>query len=75
MNERYLARYIDELLIDEERSQKIKATKRMKRIEEAIAVAILQDNPKRAIDISEKNNIPPQEFGKMVAKYTRFLKK
>lgn len=66
-----LVHYVDSI-VDKERAAKIKATKKRKRIEEHIAVAILQNNPKRAIEIAEKNNIPPQEFGKMVAKYSQF---
>ena len=68
----YLAHYIDDIHVDGNRAKKIRQTKKRKRIEEAIAVAILQHNPKRAIDIAEKHNIPPQEFGKMVAKYSKF---
>lgn len=70
-----LVSYIDDVCVDEDRSKKIKETKKRKRIEEAIGVAILQGDPKRAIDLSEKYNIPPQEFGKLVAKYTRFITK
>lgn len=68
-----LVRYIDDILVDEDRSKKIKATKKRKRIEEHIAVAILNNNPKLAIEIADRHNIPPQEFGKMVAKYSRFV--
>lgn len=68
----HLARYIDDIHVDKNRSEKIKQTRKRKRIEEAIAVAILQGNPKGAIDLAEKYNIPPQEFGKMVAKYSKF---
>jgi predicted dehydrogenase len=67
----YLVDYANELLKDQSRSEKIKQTQKRKRIEEAIAVAILQNNPKRAIDLAEKYNIPPQDFGKMVAKYSQ----
>lgn len=68
-----LVSYIDDICVDEERSRKIRETKKRKRIEEAIGVAILQDNPKHAIDLAEKYNIPPQEFGKLVARYTKFI--
>jgi hypothetical protein len=67
-----LVAYIDDICKDQDRAEKIKKTKQRKRIEEYIAVAILQGDPKRAIDIAERYNIPPQEFGKMVAKYSRF---
>lgn len=66
-----LVDYIDSI-VDEERSAKIRRTKKMKRIEQHIAVAILNNNPKRAIDLAEMYDIPPQEFGKMVAKYSAF---
>ena len=68
----YLVDYIDDIHKDHERAEKIKKTKKRKRVEEAIAVAILQNNPKKAIDLAEKYEIPPQEFGKMVAKYSKF---
>lgn len=68
----HLAAYIDDICKDQDRAEKIKKTKQRKRIEEHIAVAILQGDPKRAIDIAERYNIPPQEFGKMVAKYSQF---
>lgn len=67
----YLVDYANELLKDQGRAEKIKQTKKRKRIEEHIAIAILQHDPKRAIDIAERYNIPPQEFGKMVAKYSQ----
>ena len=69
----HLVAYIDDVRKDQSRSDKIKATRLRKRQEEAIAVAILQGNPKKAIDLAEKYRIPPQEFGKMVAKYTSFM--
>ena len=68
----HLAAYIDDICKDQSRAEKIKKTKQRKRIEEHIAVAILQGDPKRAIDLAERYNIPPQEFGKMVAKYSKF---
>lgn len=68
----YLVDYADEIMKDYERAEKIKKTKERKRIEEHIAVAIMQNNPKRAIDLCERYNIPPQDFGKMVAKYSQF---
>ena len=71
MKKSYLVDYADELFKDHDRAEKIKRTKKQKRIEEHIAVAILQNNPKRAIEIAERYNIPPQEFGKMVARYSR----
>lgn len=71
MKRSYLVDYADELLKDQSRSEKIRRTKKMKHIEEHIAVAILNNNPKRAIDLAEMYDIPPQEFGKMVAKYSR----
>ena len=66
-----LVAYADDISKDQTRSEKIKKTRQRKRIEQHIAVAILQGDPKRAIDIAEMWKIPPQEFGKMVAKYTR----
>lgn len=69
----YLVDYADELLKDQSRAEKIRRTKKLKQIEQHIAVAILQNNPKRAIEIAELHNIPPQEFGKMVAKYTSLV--
>lgn len=74
MKRNALVDYIDSV-VDEERAKKIRQTKKTKRIEEHIAVAILNNNPKRAIDLADKYNIPPQEFGKMVAKYSRFCLK
>ncbi len=71
----FLVSYIDDICVDKGRSEKAKKTRKCKRIEEAIGVAILQGDPKRAIDLSEKYNIPPQEFGKLVAKYTSFITK
>ena len=71
MKKSYLVDYADELLKDQSRAEKIKRTKKRKQIEQHIAVAILQHNPKRAIEIAELHNIPPQEFGKMVAKYSQ----
>ena len=68
----YLVDYADEILKDQNRAEKIKKTKKRKRVEEHIAVAIMQGNPKRAIDLCERYNIPPQDFGKMVAKYSKF---
>ena len=65
-----LVDYADELLKDQSRAEKIKRTKKLKLIEEYIAIAITNRDPKRAIEIAEKNNISPQEFGKMVAKYS-----
>ena len=62
-----------DICIDESRSEKIKKTKQRKRVEEHIAVAIMQDNPKRAIYLCEKYNIPPQDFAKMVVKYSQFV--
>ena len=64
--------YADEMLKDESRAEKIKKTKKRKRVEEHIAVAIMQHNVKRAVDLCERYNIPPQDFGKMVAKYSQF---
>ena len=64
--------YADEMLKDQNRSEKIKKTKERKRVEEHIAVAIMRNNPKRAIELCERYNIPPQDFGKMVAKYSQF---
>lgn len=69
----YLVDYANELTKDQNRSEKIKQTRKKKRIEEAIAVAILQNNPQKAIYLAEKYNIPPQDFGKMVAKYSRLV--
>lgn len=66
-----LVAYADDVFKDNKRAEKIKKTRKQKRIEEHIAMAILQNNPKRAIDIAERYEIPPQEFGKMVAKYSR----
>ena len=68
-----LVDYADELLKDQSRAEKIKRTKKQKQIEQHIAVAILQNNPKRAIEIAELHNIPSQEFGKMVAKYSSMV--
>lgn len=64
--------YADEMLKDQNRAEKIKKTKERKRVEEHIAVAIMQNNVKRAVDLCERYNIPPQDFGKMVAKYSQF---
>lgn len=69
----YLVDYADELLKDQSRAEKIRRTKKLKQIEQHIAVAILQNNPQRAIEIAELHNIPPQEFGEMVAKYTSLV--
>lgn len=69
----FLVDYADDLLKDQNRSEKIRRTKKMKMLEQHIAVAILQHNPKRAIEIAELHNIPPQEFGKMVAKYSQLM--
>ena len=69
-NDTALVDYADELLKDQSRSEKIKRTKKLKLIEEHIAIAITNRDPKRAIEIAEKNNISPREFGKMVAKYS-----
>ena len=68
-----LLSYADDILKDKSRSEKIKATRKRKRIEEHIAVAILQHDPKRAIYLAEKYEIPPQDFGKMVAKYSSLI--
>ena len=64
--------YADEMCKDQERSEKIKKTKQRKRVEEHIAVAIMQNNPKKAIVLCERYKIPPQDFGRMVAKYSQF---
>lgn len=64
--------YADEMCKDQERAEKIKKTKQRKRVEEHIAVAIMQNNPKRAIALCELYKIPPQDFGRMVAKYSQF---
>lgn len=64
--------YADEMTKDHNRAEKIKKTKERKRVEEHIAVAIMQNNPKRAIELCERYNIPPQDFGRMVAKYSQF---
>lgn len=69
----YVVAYIDDICKDESRAEKIKKTKQRKRVEEHIAVAIMQDNPKRAIDLCERYNIPPQDFAKMVIKYSQFV--
>ena len=66
-----LVDYADELFKDHYRSAQLKRTRKQKLIEEHIAVAILNNNPKKAIKIAERHNIPPQEFGKMVAKYSQ----
>ena len=66
----YLLDYADEILKDQSRAEKIKKTKQRKRVEEHIAVYIMQGNAKKAIDLAEKYEIPPQEFGKMVARYS-----
>lgn len=68
----YLIDYVDDITKDHERAEKIKKTKQRKRVEEHIAVAIMQGNPKRAIDLCERYNISPQDFGKMVVKYSQF---
>lgn len=68
----YVVDYADEICRDQNRIEKIKKTKERKRVEEHIAVAIMQNNVKRAIDLCERYNIPPQDFGKMVAKYSQF---
>ena len=73
MKESILVAYIDDILKDQNRCEKIKRTKQQKRIEEHIAMAILNNDPKRAISIAERYNIPPQEFGKMVGKYSNFV--
>lgn len=52
--------YADDILKDQNRVEKIKKTKKRKRFEEHI------------IALCELYNIPPQEFGKMVAKYSQF---
>lgn len=70
MKHSYLLDYANEILKDQNRAEKIKKTKQRKRVEEHIAVAIMQGNVKRAIDLAEKYEIPPQEFGKLVAKYS-----
>ena len=72
MKHSYLVDYADEILKDNSRSEKIKQTKQRKRVEEHIAVAIMQGNVKRAIDLSERYGIAPQDFGKLVAKYSQF---
>lgn len=64
--------YVDDILKDKSRAEKLKKTKERKRVEEHIAVAIMQNNIKRAVDLCERYNIPPQDFGKMVAKYSQF---
>lgn len=64
--------YADEMLKDQNRAEKIRKTKERKRVEEHIAVAIMQGNVKRAVDLCDRYNIPPQVFGKMVAKYSQF---
>lgn len=69
----YLVDYANEIMKDQSRSDKIKQTKKQKRIEECIAIAILNQDPERAIYLAEKYNIPPQDFGKMVAKYSRLV--
>lgn len=69
----YLMAYVDDVCKDESRSDKIKKTKQRKRVEEHIAVAIMQNKPKRAIDLCEKYSIPPQDFAKMVLKYSQFV--
>lgn len=69
----YLVDYADELFKDTDRAAKIKRTRKLKQVEQHIAVAILQNNPKRAIEIAELHNIPPQEFGKMVARYSSMV--
>lgn len=68
----YIVDYADELLKDQNRAEKIKKTKQRKRVEEHIAVAIMMGNVKRAVDLCERYEIPPQDFGKMVAKYSQF---
>lgn len=68
----FLVDYADDMLKDQGRSEKVKKTKQRKRVEEHIAVAIMQGNAKRAIDLCERYNIPPQDFGRMVAKYSQF---
>ena len=70
MKHSYLLDYAEEILKDNNRAEKIKKTKRRKRAEEHIAVAIMQGNVKRAIDLSEMHGIPPQDFGKLVGKYS-----
>lgn len=69
----HVVAYVDDLFKDESRAEKIKKTKQRKRVEEHIAVAIMQDNPKRAIDLCERYKIPPQDFAKMVIKYSQFV--
>jgi len=69
----FAVNYADEMCKDQNRAEKIKKTKQRKRIEEHIAVAIMQNNPKRAIYLCERYNISPQDFGRMVAKYSQFL--
>jgi hypothetical protein len=68
----YLVDYADEMCNDQNRADKLKKTRERKRVEEHIAVAIMQNNPKRAIELCERYNIPPQDFGRMVAKYSQF---
>ena len=68
----FLVDYADDICKDQNRSEKMKKTKTMKRVEEHIAVAIIMNNPKRAIELCERWNIPPQDFGRMVAKYSQF---
>lgn len=70
MRKSYLVEYADDMLKDESRAEKIKKTRQRKRQEEAIAVALLQGRPKYAIALAEKYNIPPQDFAKLVLKYT-----
>lgn len=69
----YVVDYVDDILKDHSRAEKIKKTKERKRVEEHIAVAIMQDNPKRAISLCERYKIPPQDFAKMVLKYSPFV--
>lgn len=71
MKHSYLAEYADTMSVDTARAEKIKQTKKRKRVEEAIAIAILQDEAKRAVELAEKYNITPKEFGKLVAKYSK----
>lgn len=72
MKKSYLVDYADELLKDQSRSEKIKRTKKRKRVEEQIAVAIINGNAKTAVFYAEKYGITPQDFGKMVARYSQF---
>lgn len=69
----HVVAYVDDIMKDESRADKIKKTKQRKRVEEHIAVAIMQNNPKRAIDLCERYKIPPQDFAKMVVKYSQFV--